>query len=121
MDANTDPPVLQAELYPVPTEVKGFRHEGIAEQATPTATSTTILPWVRPSALISGVQADVAGFRENFSAAAFYEGKFESLVNDMANIAARSRGPTPMKMADRFTRHNVQRWLRGRNRWRWPN
>jgi len=112
MDAHTDPPVVQIELYPVPTEVKGFRVEVIAEQDIPSGSSTTILPWVRPAALIAGVQADAAALAGNLAGASYYEAIFEKHVSEMGNIEARRRGAQSIRVDRSITGRNLRRLLK---------
>ena len=112
MDTATDPPAMQIEFHPAPVEREGFRVEGIAEEPMPTGASITVLPWVRPGALIAGVQADAALHAGDGGRAALYEAKFESLVRDMANIESRRRGPQQLRVSRLYTDHNLRRLLR---------
>lgn len=106
-DANTDPPVMQMELYPIPDSPDGlgntlsFAVDYIFDQGDidPTQTSGSLLPWARPAALIKGVQADIANLQEKITLAQAHESRFESLVKDMAMINALERGPQAIRLA----------------------
>lgn len=54
MDAYTDPPVPQIELYPIPDELWTFAVQFTADAAAADAAtpSATVLPWLRPAALV---------------------------------------------------------------------
>jgi hypothetical protein len=112
MDAASDPPVMQIELYPIPDDVYGIAVPYIAEQADLSSTSTTLLPWLRPGCLKSGVLADGQKHLKDWNAADRYERDFESQLTEMAQDEARRKGPQPMRAADWMVRHRVERALR---------
>jgi hypothetical protein len=106
-DSNTDPPILQIELYPIPDSpdsigsTPAFAVDYIydAGDLDPSQTGFSMLPWVRPAALINGVLADVAAWKEKLNQSMAYETKFAALVKQMAMINALQRGPTPIRLA----------------------
>ncbi|MBM3744166.1 MAG: hypothetical protein FJW34_00040 [Acidobacteria bacterium] len=112
MDDTSDPPKMQVELYPIPDAAKGYLITYVAEKTALSAgtTSASLLPWLRPAALIAGVQADIRDHQEDYAGAQAAEKRFETLVAGMALTDARRRGPTRIKLAPRFTRH----WRQGR-------
>jgi hypothetical protein len=113
MDAYTNPPVPQVELYPIPDgqwtfPVQFTADTAAADAATPSA---TVLPWVRPGALIAGVSADIYRHTEKFNAADRQELRFEKIVAQMVGAEVANRPPARIKLADRYTRHRVERWM----------
>lgn len=105
-DSSTTPPILQVELYPIPSspsstgELLSFAIDYIYDPADidPNATGFTMLPWVRPSAIIAGVQADLASGAE----AQRLEAKFSALVRQMSMINALQRGPQATRLAAEY-------------------
>lgn len=105
-DSSTTPPILQIELYPIPSspsstgQLLSFAIDYIYDAADidPTQTSFTMLPWVRPSAIIAGVQADLASGAE----AQRLEGKCTALVRQMSMINALQRGPQAIRLAPEY-------------------
>lgn len=106
-DANTDPPIMQLELSPIPSSpdplgnTLSFAVDYIYDQAdiNPTQTSVSLLPWARPAALVKGVQAEIAAWQEKLTLAQAHETKFIALVKQMARINALQRGPQAMTLA----------------------
>lgn len=106
-DANTDPPIMQLELYPIPSSpdslgnTLSFAVDYIYDQADidPTETSVSLLPWARPAALVKGVQAEVAAWQEKLTLAQAHEAKFSALLRQMKTINALQRGPQAMTLA----------------------
>jgi len=106
-DQGSDPPLSQVELYPIPTNVESLPYEYTADQDAPSAASTSLLPWMRPAALIAGVRAELS---DDLAVKQYWEARFTKLVADMVIDAARRAGPVPIKMDKRYTRHRVRRW-----------
>lgn len=106
-DANTDPPIMQLELYPIPSSpdslgnTLSFAVDYIYDQADidPAQTSVSLLPWARPAALVKGVQAEIAAWQEKLSLAEAHETKFMALVKQMKMINALQRGPQALTLA----------------------
>lgn len=106
-DANTDPPIMQLELYPIPSSpdpldnTLSFSVDYIYDQGDldPTQTSFSLLPWARPSALVKGVQSDIADWQEKLTLGQAHEAKFAALVKQMAMINALERGPMALRLA----------------------
>lgn len=112
MDSVTDPPVLQIELYPVPIEVEGFRYTADTDTARPTWSSASLLPWVRPAALVQGVMADISRLNDKPVMAVEYERRFAALMSDMVTIASRRAGPVQMRSSDWVSDHEIRRYTR---------
>ena len=106
-DANTDPPLMQIEFYPIPASpdslgnTLSFAVDYIYDAAdlTSSDTSFSLLPWTRPAAIVKGVQADIAAWQEKLTLAQSYEAGFERLVKEMAMINALQRGPQALRLA----------------------
>lgn len=109
-DNFSDPPNLQIELYPVPSspDSSGIRSawvlDYIFDPATPSTSSTSLLPWVRPAALKAGVQADIKMYAGELASAAGYEKRFDELIQTMAQNNALQRGPQTIRLAPELTR-----------------
>lgn len=112
MDYPSDPPVPQIEFYPIPTEVTMFPYRYVYDAAVPSGTSVTLLPWMRPAALIAGVQADMAALKGDFAGAGAYDARFQGLVAQMRRIEAARIGPKRIKTARSNIVHRVRRWLK---------
>jgi hypothetical protein len=111
MDDTSAPPRLQIEVYPAPDAVRTLVVDYIAEVASPSGTSTALLPWVRPAALIEGVRASGLDHLKDYSGSDRAEARFQALLEQMVTIDSRNRPPRQMRMAPRFTRHRLQRSL----------
>lgn len=117
MEDTSDPPQMRVELWPIPEDSHGLPYLYTAEAPTLTGTSTTILPWVRPAALIEGISADACMLLAQkepayLAIADRHELRFEARVLDMIRTESRSRGAEQLGMADRFVRHRQRRWTR---------
>jgi hypothetical protein len=116
MDDLSDPPKQQVELYPIPDAARGLELEYFADADISTDLSVSLLPWMRPSALIEGVSADILLHAEKPGLAAYHEKRFEELVKLMVMKDARAKGPQRIRMDSRFTRHRLARHSRGYDR-----
>lgn len=127
-DSYTDPPVMQVELYPVPSNPDSVGNtlswmvDYIYDPAglNPSLTSTNMLPWVRPAALIEGVTANIKRHLKDYQGAEEHKKEFASLLVAMARINALQRGPQPIRLAPELrrqvaSRFNHHRWHEGSN------
>ncbi len=113
-DTQSDPPMLQVELYPIPDspaptgETLAFAVDYIYDPTPPdpTQTSASVMPWVRTSALLAGVRAEIARHQGNLAGAQDYEARFTKLVDQMAMINALQRGPQALRRAPELRGHN---------------
>lgn len=96
--------LLQVILWPTPDEVTSFRVSYAIEAPAWATTSATLLPWVRPAAIIAGVQADAARRERDWNAAIGYERQFDAAILDMMRSEIFRRGPATMRLPSRFTR-----------------
>lgn len=117
MDDSSEPPRMQAQLYPAPDTVYPLILKCVGEADVPAATSATLLPWMRPSAIVAGVMADA--FAHLAAADAAYwpaserqEALHEKYLADMVRTEMENRGPRPVRMASWLTRHNHARGRR---------
>lgn len=119
MDDSSTPPRMQIQLYPTPDAVYPLMVTSVAEAVQPAGTSTTLLPWVRPAAIVAGVLADafaqlaLGGDAAYGAASVRQEGLYEKYVSDMVRTEYLERGPQPVRMASWLTRHNTARAIRG--------
>ena len=112
IDDGSNPPRAQVELFPVPDGAYGIPFNYIAEQAALNSTSVTLLPWLRPSALIEGVSASIKRHNQDFNGADRAEARFAELVAEMVNKESRALGSVPLQMAARYTRYRSRRVAR---------
>lgn len=109
-DSYTDPPMQQLELYPVPNcpdsmgNVLSYAVTYVydADALDPTQTGTSLLPWMRPAALVAGVTADIAAHKDDANWAQFHEARFEKLVKQMMMTNALQKGPQQIRIAREF-------------------
>lgn len=117
MDDSSDPPQPQIEVYPVPDDVYSLTISYTLEAPAIAGTGTSLLPWLRPSAIVAGATSDALAAAKDFTGAQWELGKYEQYVGDMTRTESYSRGPQRIKLADWMTRHNVERALNSaRNR-----
>lgn len=110
MDAATDPPVPRIELFPIPIAVQGYPYHYTGDPAG----STTLLPWLRPAAILAGVQADICStpaFRD-LAAAARFEAQFGERAAELVRMEAERIGPQRIRTEPSWGRHRVRRWTR---------
>lgn len=121
-DSQNDPPQMQVELYPVPSSpdsqgaTLSFVVDYVYDPAPidPTQTSSTLLPWLSPTAILEGVSADIQlHVKENVGLSNAHEQKYERAVKEMAMVNAQQRGPVAMKLADEFKGNTRRGYRRG--------
>ena len=120
--AETSPPVIkQLEFYPPPLHARGFPLQYLH---TATAfdggnTSGSPLPFVSNTVLLAGVRADIATHLEQAAKSVKYESEFTRELNRLLMVEmGQRRKKTPIRMAERFTRHRMARTARGyANNW----
>lgn len=116
-DQQSNPPVQQIEIYPVPQYGYGLSVEVVSEDVTfgapspggAPASSSTAQVWMRPSCIKAGARALMEAHLKDFTAAGFWMAQFEKLLSQMVNIDSTRLGAQKMRMADRFTRHRIYR------------
>ncbi|HLW77181.1 MAG TPA: hypothetical protein VKS01_09345, partial [Bryobacteraceae bacterium] len=129
-DSATDPPIMQVELWPIPSSPSStgntlsFAADYVfdASDLTPGNTSSDFLPWVRPQALVEGVQASIDRWRASsnpsvaaayLSTASAHETEFLKLLKEMQQINAMQRGPQAIKLAPELRRQVPGYYRRG--------
>jgi hypothetical protein len=115
-DSFSDPPQLQLELFPVPDcpdgsgNVLSWSVGYIFDQGDldPDATSITLMPFVKPWAIIEGVKADAMrprpGWTGDLAAAQAYEVEFEKACQESLMINAQQRGGQVIRLAPHLRR-----------------
>lgn len=111
-DLVSDPPVLQIEFYPIPDAVYSIAIPYILEQTPPSATATSILPWLRPSALVAGAKSDALEHLKDYAGADRAQIKYEGYVADMVRGECFQRGAQPLKLARWMTKANLKQNFR---------
>ncbi len=109
MDDTSNPPSPQIELVGKPDSVINLTMVLDQEVSAPGATSTLILPWVRPAALIEGVTANAKRHLGDYAGAELAEREFEKLVSQMIERDCLRQPAGTMQMADRYVRHRLSR------------
>lgn len=113
----TSPPVLrQIELYPPPLRARGLPLQYLRAAIGFTGSNTTAspLPFVSDSVLLSGARANIATYMKDFGQVKIYKLEFEEELARLLRVEhSQRRTKEPLRMADRFTRHRMQRAARG--------
>ncbi len=124
-DSFSDPPQMQVELFPVPdcpdtgANLLSWGVDYIFEEGEldVDATSVTLKPFARPSALMAGVTADAMRPRPqwpgNIDAAELYEADYDKLVLQQLSINAQQRGPKKIQLARNLRRQTPPRYRKG--------
>jgi hypothetical protein len=116
------PTLHQVELYPPPQRARGYTVEYLraAYGFDGTNLAASPLPFVSQSILLFGVRADIAVWQGKLPAAQAYELKYQEELKRLLMIEHSQRRSKPkFVMADRFTRHRLERASRGfSNGWR---
>jgi len=109
------PPRGQVELYPIPDRVMAlpFWYTQDPTLFSASQTSSFIAAWLNPDALYCGVEAEIRRqLEKDYVGAQAAEGMFSLHLSEMFAAEARRIPARQIKMAERFTRHNVRRWTR---------
>lgn len=113
------PPVIkQIEFFPPPLHNRGMVIEylHVATAFDGGNTSGTPLPFVSNTVLLAGVRADIAAHLGNAAQALIYGKAFDRELDRLLLVEhAQRRVKVRVQMADRFTRHRLQRASRGFN------
>ena len=114
MDDSSTPPRMQVELLPVPDAAYGIPFSYVAETDSPTETSTAILPWVQPSALIEFASAKI--YRspkfKDLAMVAACRAEGDRYLLQMMLTDAKRRGRTRMELDHNWTDYRVRRTCR---------
>lgn len=113
MDSETEPPVIQIEIYPIPDAVYSLPYSYIADQAAFAGSTATFLPWTRPACIRAGVMADYCRSPKikDLASAREYEAQFERLLEQMVQNATQQKGAVKLHMAPHHTQHRIRRAL----------
>ncbi len=116
------PPVNhQLEFYPPPEYQRGYRirYERTPNAFTGSNTSSSPLPFIEITALLSGVRADACAYLAGRGSASYaplvalYEGKFERSLLRMVKQDLLREPYQKLEVATRFVRHRLERVQRG--------
>jgi len=115
MEDLSTPPRSQVELYPVPDAVMAlpFWYTQDPTLFSASQTSNFVAAWLNPDALYCGVEAEVRRqLEQDYVGGQAAESMFNLHLSEMFAAEARRTPARQIKMADRFTRHNLRRWTR---------
>lgn len=110
------PTVHQVQLSPAPRYARGHVLEYLRDPYRFTGINLTQcpLPFVSTSVLMYGVRADIAAYQGKMQQAAAYESKYKQELNQLLQVEhSQRRAPGTIRMAPRFTRHRLERAVRG--------
>ncbi len=114
VDTST-PPRRQVELYPIPDRVMAIPFWYLQEPTLFAIGDTAVyLPsFLDPSVLLYGVEADIQRIiLKDYNGAAAAEALFGRAVSEMMGQEADRTPNTEIRMAARFVRHRIRRWMR---------
>ncbi len=117
-DNFSDPPIMQVELYPIPespnTDAEDLSYavtyDFDSSDIAPTQTSSSLLPWVRPSALKAGVKASMLLDAKDWNGATKMQQEMDRLVQIMARVNTAQIGPEPIRISQQYARRSHQGW-----------
>lgn len=112
MDDGSTPPNMQVRLFPIPDQVYGIPYTYLAEAASPSGTSFTLLPWIQPAALIEGATAKIKRHLKDYPGAQTAKAAFGDAMVVMLSQEAYRRGPVQMEMAGYYSGYRSKRWRR---------
>jgi hypothetical protein len=132
-DSFSDPPNQQIEFFPVPaspgylgttsspqngSQILSFAvtYDFDAASIDPTQTSLSLLPWVRPAAIIAGCRMKAAAGKDQ-GAYNMHKTEYEALVKTMLTNNAYQRGPSAVRLADQFKRQTRHSGGPGHGKW----
>ncbi len=113
-DNFADPPIMQVELYPIPespnsiSETLSFvvTYDFDSSAIAPTATSSSLLPWVRPAALKAGVKASMLLDAKDWNGSRVMQAEMDRLVLIMARVNTAQIGPEPIRLSPEYRRRS---------------
>lgn len=109
MDDTSDPPRMQVELSPYPDSAIGIPFAYVAEADTPGDTSTALLPWIQPTALVESVTAKIKRHLKDYAGAREHKMESEMALKQMRANDARRQGPLRIELPDFYTAHRQRR------------
>ncbi len=113
-DNFSTPPIMQVELYPIPqspnsiSETLSFVADITFDSSaiTPSSTSSSLLPWVRPGALKAGVKASMLLDKGDWNGATKMQAEMDRLVLIMAHSNTAQIGPEPIRLSPQYRRRS---------------
>lgn len=109
---------VRAQLYPIPQYAASYPFTYIRRvpEFAEGDTDNPILPWVSPKAILDLARAAVEADKKNYTGAAAFTAMSDVEVGKMLIADARLRGPQKIRMASVYTRHRLERAMRGNAR-----
>ena len=109
LDDLSTPPNLQVRFFPIPDRIYGITYTYCAETPNPSGTTTTLLPWMQPAALIEGCTAKIKRHLKDYPGAQAAKQAFGDAVQVMISQEAYRREPTEIQLGGYYTRHRLRR------------
>lgn len=105
----------QIKLYPLPTQALGYPI--VYEQSAPAFdgvnTNAGPLPFVSDAALLDGCRASLLMQAKDYAGAQVFEAAFHAHFTGMIHVENTKREPRAPRLDPAYTRHRIQRVLRG--------
>jgi hypothetical protein len=112
--------IQRVELWPVPDTAETYRARGKRKVARLQSSNESFLPWIDPTAIVAGVEADLCRIKGDYTGAQLNEARYDRALLAMKNEDNRLMPASRMEMAERFTNHRVDRAYGGNRRYdRW--
>ncbi len=112
MDDSSLPPNMMIELYPVPDAVYVLPLTYTAEVIPLGATSTILLAWMQPAALIESVTAKCKAQLKDYAGAAFHQAAAATAIATMKRREAQGAAPCQMKLDPNLTSWRMKKFYR---------
>lgn len=108
----------RAQLYPIPAFAASYPYSYIrkATRFLDDDSALAIFDWVSVECLLSFVQASVRGHMKDYTGATLAEQKGDAELMKMILRDERIDGPKKLRMAQKYTRHRLERTLRSQGR-----
>jgi hypothetical protein len=110
---DTDPPIPQIEIYPIPNLATSLAYTYITEDET---TEYTKMVWVRPKAIMEHVESRICStpsLVNNIGLAELHAQRFEQAIAEMVAVEAARRPPIQLRPDPQFTNHRIPGRRRG--------
>lgn len=113
-DEASDPPVMRMRIHPIPDQVYSLDVDYDREAPAVAGSSASLLPWIRPAAVIAGATADALAAKAppDYAGSDREGAKYEKYLADMVRTEALNRGAVPLRVASWISRPNLLRTIR---------
>jgi len=111
-DDSSSPPRMQVEVWPIPLTAMAIPFFYGGDAGPLTATSTQLLVWIQPSALLEGAIARLKRHLKDYAGSDRAELAAKSALHNMRTSEAQGMARAHMQMDSYYTRHRAKRWCR---------